>query len=644
MKEFNLGRIVGESAYEVAVRNGFVGNEQAWLESLKGAKGDTGERGEQGEPGRDGTNGSAGDVDLSNYYTKAQVDSTFATKSELPTEYDDTELSNKIDDLEGRIDDLGGGSYYDGNFDDIVSHSVISLDPTKEYTVSTIQLSNIDGLVIKGNGAVIKPTNADNKCFEFTDCQNITIRDVYFKGNTTSNNTYNYKHWALAFLRGQNNVIDNCRFQGWNGGCIGMTADGGGSWNGGYYNFATRITNCLFYDSAIGTAAVGRYEFGIIDHNRFYNCGCGVYNEAGNWSTTCNKFTGVKNPYVSTRFNNYALYAQVGSTWFHTASNNEHGTLVGNEFNHANSGAANQTRTSVTQCFRQTSNGSVGSAYLTADGNSSQGCQFGNVIPPTFSSNTAYYCDIVFNAIIHNNHSNNVFLTASVFSNCTVKCNEPNTVFALGISGNSKATYNNVTLLDSRLMVDYAGQISSLQSRLSTVEAALAELDIDMPTVAFELVGTGAQYDPAAKTFTSSSYSGVVFTNATKVELTTPANLNKGFCIIVSDTKSILCNYQAAAHTNYFTYSNNNTAPASNGQANGIGSMAQFAQNCRIGNNMNVTIEKIDETTIKITRGTDNASVTFSGLDNAKIGLIGYKDGQTEGMNGGVITNIVVTE
>ena len=41
----------GKSAYEIAVEHGFEGDEQAWLESLKGDKGDTGP---QGPPGKDG--------------------------------------------------------------------------------------------------------------------------------------------------------------------------------------------------------------------------------------------------------------------------------------------------------------------------------------------------------------------------------------------------------------------------------------------------------------------------------------------------------------------------------------------------------------------------------------------------------------
>src|SRR5690554_5894155 len=47
----------GLSAYEVAVKNGFVGTEADWLTSLKGA---TGAQGPQGLPGKDGADGSNG--------------------------------------------------------------------------------------------------------------------------------------------------------------------------------------------------------------------------------------------------------------------------------------------------------------------------------------------------------------------------------------------------------------------------------------------------------------------------------------------------------------------------------------------------------------------------------------------------------
>ena len=59
----------GESAYEIAVRNGYKGSETEWLATLIGLKGDTGEIGpigptgavgSQGPQGENGTNGTNG--------------------------------------------------------------------------------------------------------------------------------------------------------------------------------------------------------------------------------------------------------------------------------------------------------------------------------------------------------------------------------------------------------------------------------------------------------------------------------------------------------------------------------------------------------------------------------------------------------
>lgn len=50
----------GKSAYEIAVENGFEGDEKAWLASLKGEKGDTGAKGETGPRGPQGEKGEQG--------------------------------------------------------------------------------------------------------------------------------------------------------------------------------------------------------------------------------------------------------------------------------------------------------------------------------------------------------------------------------------------------------------------------------------------------------------------------------------------------------------------------------------------------------------------------------------------------------
>ena len=50
----------GDSAYDTAVKNGFVGNESEWLESLKGSQGQQGIQGEKGEQGEKGNKGDDG--------------------------------------------------------------------------------------------------------------------------------------------------------------------------------------------------------------------------------------------------------------------------------------------------------------------------------------------------------------------------------------------------------------------------------------------------------------------------------------------------------------------------------------------------------------------------------------------------------
>ena len=50
----------GDSAYEIAVKHGFVGTEEEWLASLKGEQGEKGEQGNPGEKGEKGDTGAAG--------------------------------------------------------------------------------------------------------------------------------------------------------------------------------------------------------------------------------------------------------------------------------------------------------------------------------------------------------------------------------------------------------------------------------------------------------------------------------------------------------------------------------------------------------------------------------------------------------
>ena len=60
MAKINLGRVVGYSAYEIALQNGYVGTEAEWVASLKGKDGKDGETGSQGPMGPRGPEGPKG--------------------------------------------------------------------------------------------------------------------------------------------------------------------------------------------------------------------------------------------------------------------------------------------------------------------------------------------------------------------------------------------------------------------------------------------------------------------------------------------------------------------------------------------------------------------------------------------------------
>ena len=86
----------GASAYAVAVANGFVGTEAAWLASLVGAKGDDGD---QGLPGADGADGAAGsDATVTGEAIEAALGFTPADPSTVPAKATGAELRTGTDD------------------------------------------------------------------------------------------------------------------------------------------------------------------------------------------------------------------------------------------------------------------------------------------------------------------------------------------------------------------------------------------------------------------------------------------------------------------------------------------------------------------------------------------------------------------
>lgn len=73
-----------ESAYQIAVRNGFEGNEQEWLTSLVGPQGVKGDKGDTGVQGLQGETGSTGETGETGEKGEPGEKGTVSTLSEIP--------------------------------------------------------------------------------------------------------------------------------------------------------------------------------------------------------------------------------------------------------------------------------------------------------------------------------------------------------------------------------------------------------------------------------------------------------------------------------------------------------------------------------------------------------------------------------
>lgn len=139
---------VGNSAYDIALKHGFIGTEDEWLASLKGEKGEQGIQGEKGENGADGKTPVKG----TDYFTNED-------KSELTAEITESlkpELAKKQDKLTAgeniTITD-------DGTINAVTSE-VIDVDAElKEYMTTTKQ--NIK-TAIEYKGGTVEPSDSFN--------------------------------------------------------------------------------------------------------------------------------------------------------------------------------------------------------------------------------------------------------------------------------------------------------------------------------------------------------------------------------------------------------------------------------------------------------------------------------------------------
>ena len=127
-----ISAVDAKSAYVIALEHGFIGSEDEWLASLKGAKGEQGEQGiqgiqgEKGQNGKDGTNGTNGidgidgkdgigitnaEINASGELTLTYSNGTSANLGKVVGK-DGADLSNEVEDIKAYIgytdDDIVG--------------------------------------------------------------------------------------------------------------------------------------------------------------------------------------------------------------------------------------------------------------------------------------------------------------------------------------------------------------------------------------------------------------------------------------------------------------------------------------------------------------------------------------------------------
>ena len=161
----------GDSAYEVAVENGFVGTEPEWLASLigpEGPQGDDGEQGLQGEPGEDGADGAPGSPGVgvptggTTGQHLAKIDGT-----NYNTEWVDADTGGVTDHgaLTGLADDDHTQYHTDARGDARYSqlgheHTVSEITDFPEPTLEEDEFAETDPITDYPNGISIMPVSA----------------------------------------------------------------------------------------------------------------------------------------------------------------------------------------------------------------------------------------------------------------------------------------------------------------------------------------------------------------------------------------------------------------------------------------------------------------------------------------------------
>lgn len=139
----------GESAYQVALDNGFIGTEEEWLQSLKGDKGDKGPQGPQGLRGPQGEQGEQGIQGIQG--PQGEQGPIGPVGPAGTTDYN--ELSNKPDLSIYQLKEAGKGlstNDFNNSYKDKLDNLVSTIEnySSIEFTITSNSYSSGDSLII----------------------------------------------------------------------------------------------------------------------------------------------------------------------------------------------------------------------------------------------------------------------------------------------------------------------------------------------------------------------------------------------------------------------------------------------------------------------------------------------------------------
>lgn len=220
----------GDSAYQVAVQNGFQGTEEEWLASLKGEKGDVGPKGEKGDIGLTGPKGEKGDIGLTGpkgdrgdpapaEQVNAAVNEYLTQNPVRPTPVDPT-LTKPTEAADAKVT----GDY-------IRANTIIDKASGEHIVVSDSANMPIDGLKIFGKSEQVQTTGKNlfsvgmdktegvGTTYLYTlklkpntnytlscDVDRETIASLYFMNTGTSNNGV-FKNEPKTYMTGEDGAV-----------------------------------------------------------------------------------------------------------------------------------------------------------------------------------------------------------------------------------------------------------------------------------------------------------------------------------------------------------------------------------------------------------------------------------------------------